>query len=93
METELTTGEAQTVVEPAPPSTDIDIEMVEVPKAGNNRNEGHKKMLKKNFKKIGIDTEAINELYTYGGEQGTKKGGSKENEMMDFENGILELAN
>jgi len=30
-------------------------------------------MVKKNFKTIGIDTDAINELYTYGGEQGKKK--------------------
>ena len=49
-------------------------------------------MNKKNFKEIGIDTEAINELYTYGGEQGKKKE-SLETEMMDFENDILELAN
>jgi hypothetical protein len=58
---------------------------------GTNRRSNHTKLLKKNFKPIGIDTEAINELYTYGGEQGQKKA-SQENELMDFENGILELA-
>jgi hypothetical protein len=58
-----------------------------------NRNRVQKQMMvKKNFKPIGIDTDAINELYTYGGEQGKKKE-SLENELMDFENGILELAN
>ena len=40
---------------------------------------------------IAIDTEAINELYTYGGEQGKKKT-VEENEIEDFESGILELA-
>ena len=48
-------------------------------------------MNKKTFS-IGLDIEAINELYTYGGEQGKKKE-SLEDEMMDFENGIIELAN
>ena len=40
---------------------------------------------------LAIDTEAINELYTYGGEQGKKKT-VEENEIEDFESGILELA-
>lgn len=31
-------------------------------------------------------------MYTYGGEQGKKKG-ENENELEDFESGILELAN
>ena len=37
---------------------------------------------------IGIDTDAINELYTYGGEQGQKIGNAED----DFECSILELA-
>lgn len=41
---------------------------------------------------LAIDTDAINELYTYGGEQG-KKRTAEESEMEDFESGILELAN
>ena len=53
-----------------------------------------KKMVKpKNFNVgLAIDTDAINELYTYGGEQGKKKT-VEENEIEDFESGILELAN
>jgi hypothetical protein len=52
-----------------------------------------KKVLKKNFKpQIGLDIEAINDLYNYGGEQGKKKE-NEENELMDFENDILDLAN
>ena len=49
-----------------------------------------KKMVKPNFG-LAIDTEAINDLYTYGGEQGKKKT-VEENEIEDFESGILELA-
>ena len=64
------------------------IELVKpVPKQiiGKNRASSSKPMmLKKTFKPIGIDTDAINELYTYGGEQGEKKD-KMENEMMDFE--------
>lgn len=41
---------------------------------------------------LALDTDAINELYTYGGEQG-KKRTAEESEMEDFESGILELAN
>ena len=51
----------------------------------------NKKMVKPSFG-LAIDTEAINELYTYGGEQGKKKT-VEENEIEDFESGILELAN
>jgi hypothetical protein len=47
---------------------------------------------KSNFRGIGLDIEAINELYDYGGEQGTKKQ-NVQDELMDFETGILELAN
>ena len=59
----------------------------------NNCKNTYKKMAKpKNFNNmLAIDTDAINELYTYGGEQGKKKT-EKENEMEDFENGILDLA-
>jgi hypothetical protein len=49
-------------------------------------------MIKPTNFKIGLDTDAINELYTYGGEQGKKKT-EEESEMEDFEISILELAN
>jgi len=52
-------------------SKELDSAAVEGPKPGvpTNRRSSTKKMMKKHFKKqIGIDTEAINELYTYGGE-------------------------
>ena len=77
------------------PSLDFPSRDAEESKTGasNKSSAGQKKMDRKNFRpQIGLDIEAINELYTYGGEQGKKKE-SEENELMDFENGILELAN
>lgn len=72
--------------------TEQEVLETDLKKGQNKRSKDIPKMNKKNFKEIGIDTEAINELYTYGGEQGKKKE-SLETEMMDFENDILELAN
>lgn len=65
------------------------------PATGSNRSKNtYKTMAKpKNFHMgLAIDTDAINELYTYGGEQGKRKS-AEESEMEDFESGILELAN
>ena len=61
---------------------------------GTNRNSKQKanQAMSKNLNKIRLDIEAINELYDYGGEQGSKKQ-SMQDELMDFETGILELAN
>ena len=75
-------------------SSSMGKETMQKPSQGrNNCKNTYKKMAKpKNFNAIlAIDTDAINELYTYGGEQGKKKT-EKENEMEDFENGILDLA-
>lgn len=69
-------------------------ESIQKPSQGrNNCKNTYKKMAKpKNFNNmLAIDTDAINALYTCGGEQGNKKT-EKENEMEDFENGILDLA-
>lgn len=62
-----------------------------VPGTNRNTKSKAKTTIKKNFNRIHLDIEAINELYDYGGEQGSKKQ-NLQDELMDFETGILELA-